>query len=201
MPNRDRRCGRFNPAVRVGSLRRLGNKAPRGMVIDGGEPPGQNPAYRPSARLLFEEPSSTPAAYSFASRAPVRDAFRHASGGSILARMKKGSPPCPGRIHRSDCNRARGLHPGRRVALQLPARDQLYSIVVNEAFHPFILEKTPGGAQRGGRAPGRAEERLPQGARRRARYPLRDAKKSCSSAAESCSPIPPYTSGTECACG
>ncbi len=30
-------------------LERMGNHAPRGMVIQGGSPPGQNPAYRFSA--------------------------------------------------------------------------------------------------------------------------------------------------------
>ncbi len=33
-------------------LDRVGNGVGRGMVIQGGQPPGQNPAYRPSAQLF-----------------------------------------------------------------------------------------------------------------------------------------------------
>jgi len=45
--------------IRVGSLRRRSNPASRGMVIQRGQPLGQNPAYRPSAQtcaplILFD---------------------------------------------------------------------------------------------------------------------------------------------------
>ena len=44
--------GTLQPGGPGWQLDRPGNGCGRGMVIQGGQPPGQNPAYRPSAHLL-----------------------------------------------------------------------------------------------------------------------------------------------------
>jgi hypothetical protein len=158
--------GRFTPAVRVGSSRRPGNGASRGMVIAGDDPRAQNPAYRPSARFEPLEFEGTPSACSMPSAVPFRDVLSLASGGRFSSRMKAGvSPPEPAVSLHSDRNRVGGLHSGRRVALQLPARRRSCGIVVNATLPiNFILAKNSGGSPeraRGGRTPARAEERLP----------------------------------------
>jgi hypothetical protein len=52
-PERDITAGTLQPRGPGWQLDRRGNTVGRGMVIQGSQDPGQNPAYRPSARLFF----------------------------------------------------------------------------------------------------------------------------------------------------
>jgi hypothetical protein len=192
MPNRDRAMGRFTPAVRVGSSRRPATGRPEEWPSRGGSPLDRirltgPPRISVSGERLRRVPFTSPAPGGAGSDMPPAGVFGQDERNAGL------TPRC-GRILVADRNRSRGLHPGRRIALQLPAQKQTRRSWLRKPYallHPGQKLRGSAATRRRGQSPRSAWPGGPRRGPPDARYPRRAEKKSRMRDAEASSPIPP----------
>jgi hypothetical protein len=98
----------------------VGNGGGRGMVIHGGQPPGQNPAYRPSAQII---PGLWRAAdLDIWGPAPTKPNHSATRGAAIVPRLPDHLPPSRHRLQHDAHGRSHGLRPPHGPPPVLPRR-------------------------------------------------------------------------------